>query len=596
MLRLLRFGVGRARLRCVSVGGRRFLALSPKTDAMLERRARQARELGDEDQSFDAGDPEYLQLLGAANERMEEQLSEMMPGFAVMAPFEVDGAFAKELLKRGLNVEDCRHQLRQAYEQCRTMPLIAALPMCEDDFAPSQRQLTHRLHGRAGLGWYASKGRVNGDVCPLDSKMQGGFSTELRSSWSNHAYTALNVLFGDTHCAVGFVDLGVLLRFKVSDKPGPMREPLTFLGVERSAYCVAKTQVLWEMCKNGTEAEIVTQAWFSAGWHASTQTAFKKAAKACVAQCTQAGDAFAWHQSRDVRVLLDHWSSSNGVTLAEGRLKWWSTRQAASSFVGHLCEKADREAMALYYLTGECFVGKLEAQVGSACLFDVPDGTPPTVGTETCFSVAPLKDLSGEGVFTQVFERHLLDHAETLSERARNGTIVVRLVHASVEDYASSIRAAKPATMSWSNVPDYYDPAKFHALARRCSAKAKASAAGGTRHSCYSMNWISQVYGTSALDLKPNGKLALLQQLYRGRSPHLRDADEWQGRLRHPLPEHFLNLATTLLVDRMGPNTWARHFLGADQGAKKLKAEIAHSNVLAVSVAAGAIDLEWRYD
>ncbi|GLC48877.1 Mitochondrial import receptor subunit TOM70 [Pleodorina starrii] len=92
---------------------------------------------------------------------------------------------------------------------------------------------------------------------------------------------------------------------------------------------------------------------------------------------------------------------------------------------------------------------------------------------------------------------------------------------------AASISALHPASISWSNVPDYYSPAAFHSLARACSAPlsrppaapkptnssssstAPATATAGstaetaavpTVHYVTSMNWTLDVKGASHID------------------------------------------------------------------------------------------------
>lgn len=61
------------------------------------------------------------------------------------------------------------------------------------------------------------------------------------------------------------------------------------------------------------------------------------------------------------------------------------------------------------------------------------------------------------------------------------------------KDVLAAIRALHPATITWSNVPDYFLPAEFHALSRACSGP-------GTQHVMYSMNWIRDVKGAFHVD------------------------------------------------------------------------------------------------
>lgn len=88
------------------------------------------------------------------------------------------------------------------------------------------------------------------------------------------------------------------------------------------------------------------------------------------------------------------------------------------------------------------------------------------------------------------------------------------------------ISSLHPASISWSNIPDYYSPTDFHNLARACSASAAATQTGSTpgstlgsgtgtglgavvhpqpssptRHYLTSMNWPLDVKGANHLDI-----------------------------------------------------------------------------------------------
>jgi hypothetical protein len=59
----------------------------------------------------------------------------------------------------------------------------------------------------------------------------------------------------------------------------------------------------------------------------------------------------------------------------------------------------------------------------------------------------------------------------------------------------AAIRSLQPYTMSWSNVPDYIEPAAFHRLARAVSDEV-----AGTVHFMHSMNWVQELKGAFDVD------------------------------------------------------------------------------------------------
>ena len=89
----------------------------------------------------------------------------------------------------------------------------------------------------------------------------------------------------------------------------------------------------------------------------------------------------------------------------------------------------------------------------------------------------------------------LKERITSLVRRVRDGSVEIVLRLASVAltspDVVKEIRALRPYTIAWSNVPDYMSPKDFHALARACSA------GGDAIHFLNSMNWVQDVKGAS---------------------------------------------------------------------------------------------------
>ncbi|EFJ53047.1 hypothetical protein VOLCADRAFT_85918 [Volvox carteri f. nagariensis] len=70
---------------------------------------------------------------------------------------------------------------------------------------------------------------------------------------------------------------------------------------------------------------------------------------------------------------------------------------------------------------------------------------------------------------------------------------------------AAFISGLHPDSISWSNVPDFYAPSEFHAMARACSKPRSSGAAAPTirptLHYVTSMNWTMDVKGACHLDM-----------------------------------------------------------------------------------------------
>ncbi|CAI5746570.1 unnamed protein product [Peronospora destructor] len=166
-----------------------------------------------------------------------------------------------------------------------------------------------------------------------------------------------------------------------------------------------------------------------------------------------------------------------------------------------------------------------------------------------------------------------------------------------------------PFTISWSNVLDYFVPEDFHDLARRCSVN------GDCVHYGYSMNWTTQVFGTSLLDYDPTHHKALIDStldaaLGFSRETSLSNMLTVLGLdklLLLPFRENPLN-STGYVLASIHKQKWINYFM--DKG--KLSAEAAHRlGVLSTSsncgLQAGAIPspldrtsltlyMSWCYD
>lgn len=504
----------------------------------------------------------------------------------------------------GVDAACANDYLRQSYEHARSLPHVMEMHLRQKQWEPDEHDILKRLNSPWRLEWYLGDGR-RGDFCPELPEEGSTYASYVRHSFSNQAYRKEVLQGGKTHVAVGFVDLGLLLAADIQNSDaGPVR----FIGYELSAYSIAKTLVLWEMlCSSASSAteendqvRSILQVWYSASWSGKTMRAFSRA---MASLCTRLAEF-----DEPVRHLIKHWAASNGVALSSGRKQWMDATSDARSTLGGFLLRNDRIDMARYELTGD-FGLLSEPACGSVTMFDCPDGTPPLDKDESVFSTLHCKDLVPEGrqpdgaiptdpnellkvSLMTAAEQKVMSDLKMLRERATKGAVNVELRMQAVQDSVKEIAAEHPWTMSWSNVLDYFNAERFHAIARKCSAF------GDTVHFGYSMNWTCGVRGTNIMDCcGPQGKetrdtvIDMANESLSGMYHSL----GWQHRLRLPPPENPYN-TTSFSLEIVLYQKWADHWINF-AGAPCSLANVEHSMPSPLSCTGGStVSMTWTYD
>jgi len=290
------------------------------------------------------------------------------------------------------------------------------------------------------------------------------------------------------------VDLGELL---IAELTGAHGSCLRWVGFEASEYAIAKTLVIAEMLLSEAPPMDIVQVWFSAAWtHRALKSFHLALAEVLSARCPAS-------QEPHVQYILRHWTRQrNGVELPEARRLWLESRTRTASEIPSLKRDVDRAAMCAYVLAGDLVVD--EPDVGSVVMFALPDGVGHISMDESVFEWIPIELLLQQqqesngsivGAAADLLRQLVLD----LSEAVSSGTVTieVRLRCISPDDARDTLqsigRDLRPASMSWSNLCDYYAPADFHKMAQTCSSKC-------TRHYVSPMNWPREVCGAFILD------------------------------------------------------------------------------------------------
>ena len=333
---------------------------------------------------------------------------------------------------------------------------------------------------------------------------------------------------GSTHVAVGFADLSQVAVFawqllgagrpRTADLteivnrllPGdPGAGPAIWHGLDMSSHSVAKTRVLCAMLLAGAAPSAVAQVWYSSTVSGAAYAAFMAGVAAVLAApraSAETGAAAAETAAGEARIetLLRHWlgAGAQGLHLAP-LLRRHDARDCAN-FV----RLADRLACAAYAVSGAVRFDADPHAFSNPTLVSVPPGY--RLEDRECFHLALGCDgiaqrLSDPAIargmtFFDAAAVQLLEQVAALQTLLVSGAVVVAVSVQRVLPQGlgpARVAALSPATVSWSNLADYFHQAAFFDMARAASRPASA---GGTVHAVASMLWRQDVQGGFATD------------------------------------------------------------------------------------------------
>jgi hypothetical protein len=178
---------------------------------------------------------------------------------------------------------------------------------------------------------------------------------------------------------------------------------------------------------------------------------------------------------------------------------------------------------------------------------------------------------------------------------ARSNTVEVDLKCAAIQDVVQKVATTKPRTMSWSNIVDYLDYQEFHDVARACSIH------GDTLHFGYSMNWTTEVFGTTIVDFSGPERADLrasildranqvVQELYR--------ALGWDRFFVSPPPTNPINTTSTFALGHQYYKAWTDFFFQIARRHGPVSVGIVEYSVASPlsTTGDGTVAFTWTYD
>jgi hypothetical protein len=505
----------------------------------------------------------------------------------------------KEILKAdmrwpiGVDPNAAKQYVERAFLQSQCLPYSMEVRFLAEEFEPTESMIVKRLNGidPQKVAWYLG-GNNMGDIYTSNAIGNECFYPDIiRHNFANMPYKKEIVTAGTTHVAVGFVDLSFLFAAQIANAgAGPFR----FVGYERSAFCVAKTMVIWDILRSPVEDEAlitrsVLQIWYSSTWEEGTLNIFKAAVTRLVEE-----EGFR-DVNNEVRHILLYWKTTDGChcrSLPEVRKLWAQRNSCDNSVLTSFLLCKDRIAMAKYELSGD--FGVLgDPYCGNITMFDCPDGTPPSASSEGIFGAVDFNALVVQDESISIIEcaeRQMLSRIVKLRNWALEGVVTVELHCKAIESAVEEIAALRPWTMSWSNVLDYFNPRRFHAIARACSVH------GDTIHFAYSMNWAQNVLGTYIFDY-PTAKVR--KEILKGSRNTQRIFYQnfaRNRRVRVPLPENPINSSCVVLCFAQYKN-WTKYWF--DEARASGPVSVACTEPIDVPLCnSGALSvyMSWTYD
>ena len=452
---------------------------------------------------------------------------------------------------RGVDQPTARAKLLEAYLANRNLELDEE-KLCRGEWEVSFLELFKRLHTNdpAVFGWWertTTIGAVQHTTCPA------AYAKEAVHCFSNACPKHQPVKRGSTHVAVGFVDLGGV-EFDVL--PGGSQnasKPAVWVGVEASAYCVAKTLVIQHMIptaelssagsSSGSGAgagagagtgvgvgagagasaadidvvDAIMEVWYSSTWSPATLKAFRRAVSAAIheydlrtATSQKGASPSVFHRqlslSPAVKKYLLLWKTAS-VPHSQARTQWLASLTSSSAWYepsASCLRQAERVALLQYELTGEWTTH--DDDVGSVTMFCLMpsdkrqvDSMLGTLRIEDLLKERGMRDSSSEtATLLHVGVNMVRQRVRKIVHHVRTGTVEVHVCSGMVSldnpRVVKAIRSLAPDSVYWSNVLDFSARSVFHTVARACSAKTD------TIHVGYSMNWVRETWGAVPLD------------------------------------------------------------------------------------------------
>ena len=507
----------------------------------------------DKIQNFDRPNPTIIDVDGeAGKKKLVNTFTKVVEasGEALVSELAAIPRFNTEIDRFPLyaNRQLCQTALDNAYSQSKWYRFEASISEASNFVKPEN--IVHRLGCTlpARMNWWRTGLVSSVRFFAEDVNLTTNPTNFL--SFSTQPVSPMILTPGSVHVAIGAQHMD-LTTICVSDWAPEMLSdtPLRFVGFGPNAQCVAKSLIIAQMSRStkASQSDIITailELWYSSTLHPNT-VAISLAAISDLLTCSSDLDA-------SVAALLQHWQTAK-VSLPAARDHWFQ-RLPRLEMAANLKRKEDRIAFCKYALTSELVPADKHC-LGNFTMFDVPGLT--RVAPETVFDRLQLHELSANistsCTIVEAAVCRLTGEIHRLVDYVKSGrvTIEFRLGCLSSNPLATvdAISDLQAQSIYWFNTPDYFQPKKFHFLAREASST-------NSVHTASSLSWLRDVKGTWIYDY---GEAAYVVNLIHKSRNYFPFGKELESYFVLPSVDNVMNTSSFILAPQF-KNAWHSEF------------------------------------
>ena len=357
------------------------------------------------------------------------------------------------------------------------------------------------------------------------------------------------------YIGVGFVDLSMFLfaDFDSSTKP------ITFIGYDLNIISIARAYVIYSMMCLDYSVSSILEIWFSSTITERTYKAFLNTCLILLDDPNLIGDSnpkrkrvFLVDHQEEVLAILKYWTNpKSGLTQENAKEMWLqSIDEGQIEVVKNLRYSKDRIDYMKYILTGEIDFDSGKGKYGNYSIFNYPSNERCSNYQRTSESIFAFLTMDNLAEGESLWDRCILTLMKGVIQTKKliiSGEIFCgfNCTEVSLDNLPiiKEIRSLEPALITWSNIPDYMDPAKFIKLTKLCSCS-------DTVHQVHFQNWVQSVYGANILDYPTDERLIIYDDMLKEFNGKYTKAQSYLSFINLPVLEDPKNISFEVLGEK----------------------------------------------
>ena len=325
------------------------------------------------------------------------------------------------------------------------------------------------FHGQQILEYIRSNPKL-GSVTPIrDFEFTYLGSHRFRNTRTDSSVSKFE--FGRNHVSIGFVDLQDLLFGEFYGDPGL---ETAFLMIDQDEIAVARTLVIYQMIRQDMANEHILQCWYSTIWSKGAFDEFQRACKIVIERENER------KIGKRVMDYIKTWSKMGRVDVKKFLDDIYVPKVELSTLFRAVMFRnmQDRKDFVDYHINGSIFVDGSEF-TGNLTLAHLNDNL--YLAISSIYQIFPWNEISKSKNFSnkttlkEIMTDHFNEKLTNLKIRLINNNTKCTFLHQTFDlanpdvDLIKQIQSLRPKTISWSNVPEYWNKMEFLKIAKKLS-------------------------------------------------------------------------------------------------------------------------------